>query len=424
MVDNPAAEPETEAPIIYIPPEILEKILSNLTIKSLLRFRCVSTSWKSIISSPQFRAKLRGSRKKVIINDHPSHFEVRAAFSSPLSTISSGGGRPVVSDATPLVYPFRVEAKLKAFCDELWCVVAKKSMYLWNPSTGTHKKLRDAPPVAPPRWRPWFKQPQIVYGLGYDAADDDYKLLKIWRLDHYGIEQETSLLYSLRNNSWREVESHLPRGFFPESNGLLSNRALHWMVIRRRVHHAAESSAALICFDFRTENYGAVEQPPYSPAVDLKSDVVDVAILRGMLCVFLNYKARYRPDSAFVVWAMEDYGVAESWMKLYEIGYESIPAIVSEFRRGAWFTLRPLYVYEDGEVVIWGSSGYKEWDMIRYKEREVVGHCRVVAPHGSKVIPNGGSVGTRVRGGFVYVETLVSPTAWDTPPYHDHLHHT
>ncbi|KAM3340851.1 hypothetical protein P3S68_028486 [Capsicum galapagoense] len=37
-----------------IPPEVIDEILSRLPVKSLLRFKCVSKSFKSLIDSPKF----------------------------------------------------------------------------------------------------------------------------------------------------------------------------------------------------------------------------------------------------------------------------------------------------------------------------------------------------------------------------------
>lgn len=417
MANTPPPEPATEAPAKFnIPPEIIEEILSKLPQKSLLRFSCVSPSWNSIITSPHFAAK-RG-RETAVINDNSFYFDVRDAFYSSLSTLSNGSAAAASSQ---LFCPFRpgVNVKLRAFCDQLWCVAAKKSLYLWNPSTGACKKLEDSPNLdrALRDRLLWYKPPpegtEVVYGLGYDGVDDDYKLLMVFRRaqGRWGVgEDGICMLYSLKSDSWSEIRRRLEARHFPDCNGLCVNGALHWMAISKE-YNPMQRTCTLVCFDFSSEEFRVLEQPEYSPELNLENDVIDVAVLRGKLCVFLNYRRSFR-DTAFVLWAMEDYGVEESWTKLYEIRYKSIPPIVSEFKRGIWFTLRPLYVYEDGRVVIWASSGYKESEIIVYKDRRVVSHSKIVARSGSKA-DDRCRTRSLVRGGFMFMQSLVSPNKWE-----------
>lgn len=281
----------------------------------------------------------------------------------------------------------------------------------------------------PPDPRPLGTEVEVVYGLGYDPVDDDFKLLRIWR--HGGGGGGRSSLYSLKTDSWKLTEDEVLGSLFPDCNGLFVNRALHWMAVIRH----PTSKPVLVSFDFSTEAFRVLQQPAYRPELRLGRDAVDVAVLRGKLCVFLNYYRLSFEDSVFVLWAMEDYGVVESWTKLYEIRYKSVPPTL----------LRPLYMYEDGRVVVWACGGYKESEIVVYKDRRVVARSKIVAPSRTRAIdpdeecgssnsveggfidPDAGSSSgsvqsgfldpgssiRRVRGGFVHTESFVSPKKWE-----------
>ncbi|XP_022722819.1 putative F-box protein At1g47790 [Durio zibethinus] len=75
-------------PAIF-PLEIIVEILSNLPVESLLRFRCVHKSWKSLITDPFFVKKhlqktqndTKFTKKRVLINSGNTQFRTQAQSS-------------------------------------------------------------------------------------------------------------------------------------------------------------------------------------------------------------------------------------------------------------------------------------------------------------------------------------------------------
>ncbi|KAG2694674.1 hypothetical protein I3760_08G155600 [Carya illinoinensis] len=115
-----------------LPKDLIIEILLRLPVKSLVRFRCVSKQWFSLISDPRF-AKVHFKRK--------SDDNQRLLLSTPLWLSSLEIDAPFL----------------------------RRNFYIWNPSTAEHRKLLD-PGTSP-------HSETYNHGFGYDASTDDYKLL-------------------------------------------------------------------------------------------------------------------------------------------------------------------------------------------------------------------------------------------------------
>ncbi|KAL6581745.1 hypothetical protein OROMI_005759 [Orobanche minor] len=390
----------------HFPMEIIEQILVNVPVKSLIRFRCVSRSWNSLISESRFITKhsiAARKRKSLQIVINQLHWRSELQDSTIISITSSSEEE---NTASRIVSPFAADdvISLLVSCGEMWCVQVNESIFLWNPSTTAFRKLPDPP-------RPWRNCPGRYFGMWGPDYDDqsstagvihDYKVLVVpcwccddwdeW-LNHNSLRGATSELYSLRSNAWKEIQPFPAGTSKPCSNGVLVNGALHWMV------YPADSNlvhmpSAIICFHLSSSEYGEVPQPTkYNPAPTLEG--VDLTVLNGMLCAFFNYCSSAGRDG-LVLWVMEEYGVEESWTKLYDIRCSSIPSITPKFRKLS-FTLMPLYMYEDGRVLILVRNFNRESEIILYKnERTVVETVVARDRH-------------RFCTAFLFAETLISP---------------
>lgn len=93
---------------------------------------------------------------------------------------------------------------------------------------------------------------------------------------------------------------------------MLVGSALHWVVSRKPESDTANLVAA---FDLTTEEYLLVPQPEFSS----KDFHMNIGELEGCLCILCNYIQK-RVD----VWVMKDYGVKESWTKLFSVAQPTV----------------------------------------------------------------------------------------------------
>ncbi|XVF66358.1 hypothetical protein PTKIN_Ptkin10aG0029200 [Pterospermum kingtungense] len=207
-----------------IPQDITNQILRCLPVKSLTRFKCVSQSWRSVITSPSF------TRNQKLLIPLCGGFK------------SLDLEKPFDEKATKWIFPRFWQNKyyrILGSCHGLVCLLEVDLRYvffLWNPCTGESNQLPDCD-IFPLEWRLFN-----FYGFGYDSISDDYKIL---------LSSETkTVVFSLAENLWRTVhEGSMPFNFTnPDcynDRGLYSNGALHWNV----------DLDSLCTFDLRMERF-------------------------------------------------------------------------------------------------------------------------------------------------------------------------
>ncbi|XP_042988349.1 F-box/kelch-repeat protein At3g06240-like [Carya illinoinensis] len=206
----------------FLPEEVVVEILLRLPVKSLVRFRCVSKRWLSLISDPRL-AKSQFKRAA----DHIQ----RLLFPTPFGLGSLEVDAPFGDGSAlrELFVPFKqpdLRLNLLGSCDGL--VFAShydhKDFYIWNPSTGEHRKLPD-PGISP------HPDNEYMYGFGYDSSIDDYKVIVI---------------------------AFLPPRPCPGYVGALCGGAVHWLggVFR------PGPNLAILAFDLAEEKFRQVPMPP------------------------------------------------------------------------------------------------------------------------------------------------------------------
>ncbi|EYU40581.1 hypothetical protein MIMGU_mgv1a009914mg [Erythranthe guttata] len=223
----------------HLPDEIIEEILHSLPSKSLLRFKCVSKSWCSFISSKQFiRRHLkksnidtdRANRRLVSsFRRSPDMVGFMSSFRGPNTTLDPRYLRSLLNDdifatldsehccMVDSTYEFLIVGS----CNGLVLITIENdhNLYIWNLCTREIKKIRYA--------RLAFKK---VYGLGYDECADDYKVVCIFFITRKAAFQTE--VYSLKADSWKKIE-HFDKGsnYLPMcESGMLVNGRLHWLM--------------------------------------------------------------------------------------------------------------------------------------------------------------------------------------------------
>ncbi|XP_051134216.1 F-box/kelch-repeat protein At3g23880-like [Andrographis paniculata] len=351
-----------------LPDEIIAEILPWLPVKSLLKFRCVSKSWRSLISTTEFiKTHLKISTKSNV----GCHNRLLIGSGRPLPTNFHtfvlnpriDDERNSLSDTLVLDYNSCDSIRIIGSCNGLVCVVLDDyTIVLWNPATRKSKKLPFSYPDT--LWS--------VYGFGYAESTDDYKVMEICSVCNHLDEYETRVnVYSWRRNSWRDMEWSGGAAVAAENNpGVFVNGAIHWLT--------CSDHWGLIVFDVATGACSSVELPRHRNE-DVEHVMLGVVSGGGLLCASFDY------GSYMDVWVMGEYGAQESWTKLACLSYYLL------LRRHRHL-VRPklLFVAENGGVLLSLGS-----DLILYK------------PPNSHEVYSIGS-GAEVEG-VTYSESLLSP---------------
>ncbi|KAL3359982.1 hypothetical protein AABB24_016469 [Solanum stoloniferum] len=311
----------------YLPFELINKILLNLPVKSLMKFKSVSKSWLFLISSTEFiNTHLSLSvnnkdfkRHKLILRFDPPYCSLQDCSFSSLFSCS-------VTEAFDLDYPVKNCNKFLSIVGSvngLICVaIEEKYLFIWNPSIRKCNKLPDS--RASMNGNSCY-----MYGFGYDEIHDDYRVVagfRSWNSCKVDI-------YSVNKDSWRSIDD-FPSGVLFMKSGVFVNGKLHWAYsdVQSVISYDAWS---VISINLPDGKWGKVEQPCYGEGV---FDFT-MGVLGGDLSVFCNYE-RIRAD----VWVLKEYGVKESWTKMFTInlpydpvGYQYCPLFCLSNKGGILF---------------------------------------------------------------------------------------
>lgn len=215
----------------YIPLDLQINILLGLPLKTLLRFRCVSKLWSSIITSRDFR------NMHLNITAPPRLLIVFADFYGEKILVASTPNPNAPSHSSSsnkdLIIVKTEGKKVYNACQGLICIGAGfKDVGICNPSKNRQcsKKKRKSKKRQVHTF-PYFRFkyipqnfPRPMYMLGYDPVEDQYKVLAldVWRSR---LEHKVAVLGSGRNLERGSMCSISPRclykGFVYERNHIL-----------------------------------------------------------------------------------------------------------------------------------------------------------------------------------------------------------
>ncbi|TYI67487.1 hypothetical protein E1A91_D08G021100v1, partial [Gossypium mustelinum] len=294
-------------------------IFRCLSVKDLLRFKCVSKFWCSWIEDQNFiklhlSDSLKTNTNRSLILHHGRYEIFYVNYDSPKTT-------------RRLEQPEQNKnIQILGSCNGLLVVEEQNGrILLWNPSTRHYQVLPNSTEIefSPP---PIFYYHSTYSGFGYDPVSDDYKLVRIVQL--LGTYEEylhsEAKVYSLRSNSWRTIKDFCFYFISERQVGVVANNVLHLLAFKipescnissvdldLLAYKNPESSYKhLAGFDLRSKELSLVELPDF--CLDVEANV-DVKAVGGYLCLTATHRDM---DVAGDVWIMKEYGVKESWVKL------------------------------------------------------------------------------------------------------------
>ncbi|XP_058181103.1 F-box protein CPR1-like [Rhododendron vialii] len=227
--------------------------------------------------------------------------------------------------------------------------------------------------ISPPK----FTRSSIKYALGYDSINDDFKVVAA--VHPKRDVHSTVHVFSSKLSSWKSIEDfgYSCRLF---GRGSVLNGPPHWFA-----HGSTDIELRyfrIACFDVMEEKFKEVPTPIY----EVESHLFKVGVLDGCLCTVDS-----RLES-LNVWVMKEYGVKESWTKLFVVS--NVPPNVPGESFINYCTL--LCFTKDGEFVLMLRSGTSAKFAIYNPKRKT--YKRIEKPQNWK--------GHEID---IYVESLVSP---------------
>ncbi|OMO98459.1 hypothetical protein COLO4_13858 [Corchorus olitorius] len=288
-----------------LPEEICMEILERLSVKSLIRFKAVCKSWKSLISTPYFfdrhfdRSVANSNKLGIILTKEYKYYVPLCLISFyTLNFSPTSLGETTCIEHTLIRCK---EAKPLGWCRGLLLLGVDFSHYkllLWNPSTNESKEISD-----PPNRRLEYKCISAS-ALGYDFNVKSHKIVLIYKSKSGKCENYISV-YTLKTNSWTSVDldtDHKVASYniFPIT---LVNGAPHW-VKTHNIHYEIEY------FDFAVNKFEVVPHPGDYDIRVLKAppNLYDAG---GHLCI--GYEIYEDDGIKLEIWVMKK----DCWSKLW-----------------------------------------------------------------------------------------------------------
>ncbi|PON91382.1 F-box domain containing protein [Trema orientale] len=333
---NPIPNSAETATMASLPWDIIVNILSRLSVKDLLRYRCVSKPLCSLIDGPDFiKMHLNHSMET---NSHLSliraDLELRSVDLDNLDSavllnppVNEGLGKDIVGH-----------------CHGLLLVTNRDGdTAIWNPATRKHRKV----PISDLKENPGKFEIGVV-GFGYDPVNDDYKFLRM--IHYYGRDissfHSEVKVYSLKTNTWKRV-ADFPYNVMHCANGVLVGNSWHWMLgIQYQYSSAFE---IVVAFDLVAESYRKIPLPDKKKNKG-QSYLTTMRELGEWLCLVTHHKVGEMVDHVDI-FVMKEYGVKESWTKLFSVA----PSDVA----GSFEFAMPLAYLRSVHQVLFDLSGDK-----------------------------------------------------------------
>ncbi|THG21162.1 hypothetical protein TEA_011496 [Camellia sinensis var. sinensis] len=295
-----------------LPQEVVFDILARLLVKSLLQMRCVCKSWNSLINSPNFitshtNQTLANNNNELVLLRH--HTDGKDQF-----TVHCNNN--TFNECTTFDCPFtnwtKYYLRVVGLCDGLVCLSSyDQTTILWNPSI---KRCLNLP--TPHITYKSHSSYTFILGFGFDSLTNGFKVVRlVYFHKNFGYRLPVEVdVYMLSIGTWRTVNTVTPSYNLMQCvSHAFVNRACHW-----------------IGFEAMTK------------------EISDWGY----------------PSKDCDIWVMTEYGVVESWTKLFTIDFGISKAV--GFRKNGEFLAEDsegklvTYDFKMGQIVYLGIHGLKQ----------------------------------------------------------------
>ncbi|THF98775.1 hypothetical protein TEA_017847 [Camellia sinensis var. sinensis] len=322
-----------------LPSQIILEILSRLPIKTLFHCQLVSKHWPSFISDPHF-VNLHLSRSPVSLLLKPFYRNrgSNQLHLVDLQTLHKIRHREAQLKLNPKINFPLLGRQIVNSCNGLLCLCNDNSeIFVCNPILGDYITL-------PSSIYDRIYYDRTINAFGFSPKTNKYKVIQfglqrvvesfdpIIEFCTYRDEAKAKI-YTIGEGLWRNVES-VPYYLTNRSFNSFVNGAVHWL------NCAGDSPDFICCFDFCSEQFQVVPEPPEFGLHKEFPDHTRLGVLRDCLST-CDFFSPLRID----IWLMKDYGIKESWSK--ELVIES-----GIGKSGNWGSYEPIMVLKGGEILM------------------------------------------------------------------------
>ncbi|KAL5709528.1 hypothetical protein ACHQM5_020208 [Ranunculus cassubicifolius] len=313
--------------------DLVFSILLWLPVMSLLRFKSVCKLWRDIIESSTFiyqhlhhhNTKKNGNGKIIHRHCSPSTGDYQGKYLS-LSGDNFDVSINLDFDQHHWYPPYQLS--LLHSCNGIICLtnLSTREVALWNPATRKFRRLVESPIP---------RQHFVSAAFGFDVKSMDYKVVRIILFDYNILDNQVEV-YSLATDSWRIIHRNIVfpvtafRGRDPKNPRIVWKGKCFWF-------GSGPRPDMLLSFDLGDEVFGSMPLPENykcnSPGftssflLDSLHDKLALITVIADPSVILPYNFPHIPpyefhnaNCHFEIWVLQEYGVKESWVKLYTIG--------------------------------------------------------------------------------------------------------
>ncbi|CAA7028806.1 unnamed protein product [Microthlaspi erraticum] len=298
------------------PVDLVTEVLIRLPEKSLMRFKCVSKQWSSLISCRYFcNSVFTLTRQK---QQQPRLY---------MSLVDEGGQRELlaISSTSPEKTCFVVDQDLSipgmgglflnGGARGLMCFSRRKKACIYNPST---KQLLTLPKVKPDiRAEQGERKHCTRYYMGYDPVSDQHKLLCTNFISSEGLKKLKSehwVFVLEAGGSWKKSvlhhENYIPHAPFALGRSISSGGSIVRYMAWQNMY-----TCLIVSFDVRSEEITTILVPEevgyhvHILALEMKADLIEYG---GKTAIFEHSKLR--DTGASELWVWEDVEKQE-WSK-------------------------------------------------------------------------------------------------------------
>ncbi|PIA58675.1 hypothetical protein AQUCO_00500548v1 [Aquilegia coerulea] len=322
-----------------LPIEIVTEILTMLPFRSVLRFRSVCKTWRSIIDNSKFatmqfsRATHADTKTTLLLlpklsPDRPTVYLVQ---------LINEDDDKYVFNTTKIEFscPEHSPAYPRPYIDGLFCFCSEnfngscndvRFIYIYNPATQEFVKLPDVtvPPIE-------FKKAHepVLAGFGFDYSSKKYKVVQLFQ-SNPPIKAEARV-FILGSKSWRRLEN-VPNLYYFRSSCTSINNSLHWL-----------TNDCVLTFDLASENFGFIAFPQFPELGRWGPRLFYIMNLGDYLSISDDSY-----DDHLDLWIMKEYHVEESWTKLIVMKTFAIDGGM----QARFSKMLPISLWKNGEILL------------------------------------------------------------------------